>query len=398
MGCSRRFGSGQYCSTRTLNIFFNDWFCMRLLIYIEPTSYLIPLLNEIKASTREPIHIVFLGENLTQNWGIDLQNDSNVEILKSGRTANFIRLMKLIFSTDVDLVHLAGWGHPLLLTSMIAAWIRRVPVVIEADTQLPVNLPGWKRAAKRLLYPLLFKFPSQFLPGGSRQAKYLRHYGVSSSRIVIAQMTVDVEAITRHVDAIDQDCCMQIRESFDVMENAVVFLYVGRMEPYKGVMDLIDVFSKFSFPEEKSAVLLLVGDGSLHDDIKRISDTNSRIKYPGRLSGNALLDVYAVADIFVLVSHYEPWGLVINEAMAAGLPVIASNCVGSTDDLVENGKTGLIVKGVESADLKNAIVTMANSAEMRQQMAKAARKKISGWTLKNEAVNVTAAWEKACAR
>lgn len=368
---------------------------MRLLIYIEPTSYLMPLWREIRLRTPGASRMVFLEENLTQDWGIDPQDDHDVELLRGGRRSRLTRLLQLIGQPNVELVHLAGWGHPLLLAALVTAWLRRIPVTMESDTPLPVGLPIWKRAVKRLLYPLLFKLPSMFLPGGSRQAAYLRYYGVAEERIVIAQMTVDVAVITRHVDGIDDARRAKIRRDLDLADAATVFLYVGRMEPHKGLQELVEVFGKLPASKEQApADLLLVGDGSMRNTLGGSATGDSRIHWTGRLSGTALLDAYAAADVFVLASRFEPWGLVVNEAMAAGVPVIATDRVGCVDDLVVQDETGLLVPAESPDALAAAMESLLLDRPLRDKMARNARSLVAGWTLENEAEIVVNTWKQ----
>jgi glycosyltransferase involved in cell wall biosynthesis len=302
--------------------------------------------------------------------------------------------LQLIGKRAVELVHLAGWGHPLLLAARVAAWLRRIPVTMESDTPLPVGLPFWKRAVKRLLYPMLFKLPSRFLPGGSRQAAYLRHYGVAGEKISIAQMTVDVAVIMRHIDGIDRAQRAKIRRDLGLPDDATVFLYVGRMEPHKGLQELIEAFGTLPQDVRSPAVLLLVGDGAMNEMLSRAVKANPRIRWSGRLSGLALLDAYAVADVFVLASRFEPWGLVVNEAMAAGLPVIATDRVGCVDDLALQSETGLVVPAESPDALADAMKSLLLDRPLREKMARNARSVIAGWTLENEAEIIVNTWKK----
>ncbi len=364
---------------------------MKLLIYIEPTSYLMPLWQEIRLLINGPVRIVFLEENLSQSWGIDLQDAPGSTVLRGTRLAKCKALLRLIWRKDVEMVHLAGWGHPLMLVAMVLAWLRRIPITMETDTPLPVGLPIWKRAVKRLIYPLLFKLPTMFLPGGTRQAAYLCHYGVSPKRIRIAQMTVDVAAISAYVDDFEANRLLQVRAQWELPVDAVVFLYVGRLEPYKGIQELLSAFAACSAAQ---VALLLVGDGSMQQDLAKAMQSDTRIFYTGRLSGNALLDTFAIADVFVLPSRFEPWGLVVNEAMACGLPLIATDRVGCVDDLVIEGATGLVVPASSVVSLTKAMMTLSQDRTLREKMAQYARSVISGWTIQKEAKIMVATWKR----
>ncbi|MBI3240881.1 MAG: glycosyltransferase family 4 protein, partial [Chloroflexi bacterium] len=126
-------------------------------------------------------------------------------------------------------------------------------------------------------------------------------------------------------------------------DKPTVFLYVGRLEPHKGIQDLLDAFVDLP-KESRKSHLIIVGDGSMRRLIESAARTHPAVEYLGRLSGNALIHAYSRADVFVLPSRVEPWGLVINEAMAASLAVIATDRVGCVDDLVREGENGRVLK------------------------------------------------------
>jgi glycosyltransferase involved in cell wall biosynthesis len=366
---------------------------MKLLIYIEPTTYLMPLWHEICAHSDGKARIVFLEENLTQSWDLDLQDDPVVTVLRGTRWAKFKALLRLIWRKDVKLVHLAGWGHPLLLAAMTIAWLRRIPVTMETDTPLPLGLPVWKRAIKRVTYPILFKLPAMFLPGGTRQAAYLRHYGVEPERIQVAQMTVDVGAISAYADSTTPSRRAEIRAEMHLAAESVVFLYVGRLELYKGVSELAQAFAQLPCAYTEIA-LLWVGDGSMRKDIEKSAGADPRIGFTGRLAGKALLDAYVVADVLVLPSRSESWGLVVNEAMACGLAVIATERVGCVDDLVLDGKTGLLVPAESVQALIEAMTALHHAPLLREKMRRNARSLIADWTIQKEAQIMKSTWNR----
>jgi glycosyltransferase involved in cell wall biosynthesis len=289
-------------------------------------------------------------------------------------------------------VHLAGWGHPVLLVTLLIARLYGIPVAVESDTPLSKDHLDWQTRLRRLGHRFLFQMPSVFLPGGSRQAAYLKHYGVDDERIRIAQMTVDVEAIRAHVAGVDAARRLTVRNVLGVESDVTLFLYVGRLEEHKGLTSLVEAFQRVSSARSGLA-LLLVGDGAQREALAQAAPGCPGLRLAGRLDGKALLDAYAAADVFVLPSRFEPWGLVVNEAMAAGLPVIVSDRVGCIDDLVRPEETGLVVEAERSDALAVAMERLAADADGRARLGAAASGLIAGWTLENEAINVSAAWQ-----
>jgi len=358
-----------------------------LLIYIEPTPYVLDLIDAIEKIWQGQVDVLFLETNTSQSWNLSI-NAENVSVLsKSGNK----EIKQKITDGNYQMIHLAGWGHKYLMYAMVYAWWLRIPISIESDTPLPVGLSFSKRLLKRIILPWVFKLPSVFLPGGKRQAEFFRYYGVKESKITLAQMTVDISKIQRYQRALSENGRNDAKLQLLGQSDAFCFLYVGRMEPHKSIQQLITSFKQIltKFPQAK---LLLVGDGSLNKEVQSEAAKERNICYAGRLSGDQLLNAYCIANVFVLPSIFEPWGLVINEAMAAGLPVIASNRAGCIDDLVEHEETGLIIDPENPEELKTQMEAIVGNEEKVRDMGQASLEKIAMWTKTNEANNIVNAW------
>ena len=232
--------------------------------------------------------------------------------------------------------------------------------------------------------------PTRFLPGGSRQARYLEGLGVPRKRMTIAQMTVDVHAIRRFRAGQGAAARAGLRQRFGISDTAPVVLYLGRLEPHKGVADAIAALERLG--DRPDMRLLMIGDGSLRDFVAEKATADPRIVAPGRLSGADVWAACLAADMMVVPSRFEPWGLVVNEGMAAGLPVIASNRVGAVDDLVLEGETGLIVSAEDPAALAAAIARLLDDDALRARISRSADALISSWSIEEEARIVTEVW------
>jgi glycosyltransferase involved in cell wall biosynthesis len=211
--------------------------------------------------------------------------------------------------------------------------------------------------------------------------------------MTVAQMTVDVCAIRRFC-ANREAVRSAARARWGMSADERIVLYIGRLEVYKGLQELLSAFAR-AIEEESDMRLAIAGDGSLRPRVEAIAaNADCRITYLGRLSGDEVLRAYLAADLLVLPSLFEPWGLVVNEAMACGLPVIVSARVGCADDLVRQGETGLVVGAGREIELTNAIRQLVRDAPARGRMRHAAESLISNWTLKEEAQNIICAWRK----
>lgn len=359
-----------------------------LMIYIEPTPYILGLIHEIEVQTDRPVKVYFVKENLSQPWGLSLEGKT-ASVLPTGLKGIWWAISAI--TKKPKILHLAGWGNPLMIISMLLGLVFRIPISIESDTQLPLALAAWKRLIKASVYPLLFKVPSVFFPGGSRQAEYLRHYGVSEEKIVPSQMTVDVCQIQTRCSELGIQGRNKIRQELKINQNDMVFIFVGRLVAHKGLNDLLAAFEQVS-KHYTQAHLLVVGDGPEANRMLVASQANSAVHPLGRLDQDGVIGMLNASDVAVVPSHFEPWGLVVNEAMAAGLPVIASDRVGAVDDLVRHGQNGIVFPARDHHMLVSAMEYLYKNPDKRREFAEAGRALISRWTLADSAKIMVDSW------
>ena len=361
-----------------------------VILYLEPTPYILGLLEEIRAQSLWTIEAWFLGQNLSQDWRLELPDYCSMFDRSAGSA--FWKIHELLRKPGVRVLHLCGWGgHGALVPSIMLASLYGVPVVIESDTQKPFQAPLLRRMIKRVLYPVLFRIPQMFLPAGTRQRDYLKSYGAKDAKLRIAQMTVDVASIMRFARGFGAERRAAWRSAHRIDEDAVVFLFVGRLEKHKGLGALIAAFEQLA-ASDLNARLVIVGDGSLRDEVGRAAAADVRIASCGRLQGDELLSAYCAADVLVVPSEFEPWGLVVNEAMACGLLVIASDRVGCGDDLILGRDTGIVYSADQPDGLLRAMRQASSSEASRLRMKANASHVITDWTLQEEASRVVAAW------
>ena len=360
-----------------------------LMVYIEPTPYIVGLIHELRIVWPGKIDVLFLTENKSQHW--NMTRDEKWFVLPIAFKDKIKFIYQIFFTKRYDSIHLAGWGHPLLLLFIFLSILKKLPIAIESDTPIHQQTKRWKKLIKRLIYPMLFRWVNIFLPGGIRQAKYFEYYGVNQEKIFPVNMTVDVSGMQREAEKLTDADRRYFRNLYHVEDHSVVFLFVGRLVNHKGLLDLLEIFCQ---SQHIKAKLFIVGDGPLKHVFNEASFKKDNICYLGRLSGPDLIRAYLASDVLVLPSYFEPWGLVVNEAMALGLPVIVSDCVGCIDDLVHHEETGWIVKTACMKSLQQAILFFIKETAARLAMGEASKKKINNWTLENEAIKICQAWRQ----
>jgi len=357
-----------------------------LMVYNEPTPYLLGLIKNLHECWPGTIDIFFLYENLSQHWDVELPG--KCAVLPKNWFARMRFFCTLLIKQRYDFIHLAGWGEPLMHFFILIGKLTGTPLSVESDTPFLPHKKSLKSVLKQLIYPVLFKQFKLFLPGGTKQAKYFEYYGVNPTKIYPVQMTVDTNNIKKYASILTAENRQQFRQQYSLHDHDVVFLFVGRLVQHKGLKDLIEIFNRTS----QAARLLIIGEGPMRDEVEQAAKINPKIIYGGRLAEKKLIDIYFAADILVLPSHAEPWGLVINEAMSLGLPIIASDRVGCIDDLVKHHENGIIVKAGCKKDLQEAIEYLTTAKNERVAMGTQSAKKITYWTLEQEAKNICQAW------
>ncbi|HWY87353.1 MAG TPA: glycosyltransferase, partial [Gemmataceae bacterium] len=228
------------------------------MVYLEPAPYIVGLIDEIRSIWRGEIEAVFVHAAISQPWDHKFRSSAE-SALPSGTLKALRHISQILSNGRYRLVHLAGWGDPILLGTLLLGSWRRIPVTVETDTPGVRGLPLWKRLTKALLYRLIFKLPAMFLPGGSRQAAYLRGYGVQEARIQIARMTVDVRKIRSYAESMQHNSSPNALDRYGIPQGLVIILYLGRLEPHKGLFDLLQAFDRLR-SEVESVALLIAGD------------------------------------------------------------------------------------------------------------------------------------------
>ncbi|MGH6846053.1 MAG: glycosyltransferase family 4 protein [Methylocella sp.] len=365
------------------------------LLYVEPTPYIAGLIREIQHVWPGDLDVCYIAQNQSQEWKIDAKFSGGT-ILPVNRRRAIVQLWRSLGRLSRgDVVHLAGWGHPLLVAALLIGKLRGLRVFIESDTPAGQAAGGWKNFVKRVVYPPLFSMADHFFPSGKRQAAYLASYGVPNTKTTTAQMTVDVASIMRYVATAGDAARDALRARLGYADDIGAVLYLGRLEPIKGVSDLLEAFTEI-VSRRGDVRLMIAGSGSLDFLVRDAAAVNPHIAYLGRLSGNEVLDAYVASDIVVAPSRFEPWGLVVNEAMACGRPVVGTDRVGCVDDLVTHGETGFIVPAEAPHALADALELLASNDRLREVMGVAATRRIASWTLQNEAAILVNCWNVRC--
>jgi glycosyltransferase involved in cell wall biosynthesis len=287
---------------------------------------------------------------------------------------------------DVVVIH--GWGHPESVSSLRWARRQRCPWILACDSSYDDARRRW---AKELVKRWLIRGCRAALAAGTPQAEYLGRLGVPRERIFHpATCTVDNDYFERGSEQA-RARAVQLRQRLRLPER--YFLSVARLVNKKNLPTLIRAYAGYRQRVDTAAHhLVLCGSGPDEEGLRRLVDSlglGKSVHFSGFRQIDELPVLYGLASCFVLPSsHYEQWGLVINEAMASGLPVLVSRACGGARDLVREGENGFLFDYDDEARLAELLVRMHGSEEERQAMGSMSKKIVAGHSLEVAARNL----------
>lgn len=252
-------------------------------------------------------------------------------------------------------VWIHGWSGPFCRAAWAAAKGIGVPVMLRGDTHLKSIRGGSiRRSLHKRVYSTLFRTVNQFLAVGNANAGLYSAYGVPDSRITIMPYTVDNAYFRRRSSeaALHRD---EFRESLKLEAGIKTILFVGRLSPDKDLPTLLRasrrLIESWQGPPPR---VLIAGDGPMRNELTQLSRSlgiENSVQFLGFRNQSELPALYDLCDVFVLPSTFEPWGLVVNEVMNAGRPILVSDRVGCGPDLVQPSRNGFIFKVGDDAAL-----------------------------------------------
>jgi len=337
--------------------------------------YRIPVFNALAARKEVDLHVIFLAETdpSLRQWEVYLDEIRfSYEVLKSyrRRVGRFnVLLTRGITAAlrDRNPQVIMGGGYNYLAMWQAQRWARRHGVSFllwsesnAADTRM--DFPCVEAAKRRFIQ----RCHGYVVPGTSAAA-YMKTFAVASDRIFVAPNAVDTERFANGAAQARRE--PYLRESLGLPPRYL--LYVGRLVRAKGVLDLLAAYATLPEGIRREVGLVLAGGGEELDECVRRSREIRQgvVVFPGFLQRDQLPSFYAFADALVFPTHSDPWGLVVNEAIACGLPVIASDVAGCVADLVRDGENGRVVRAGDSQGLLQAMEQVLNAPELRRQMS-----------------------------
>jgi 1,2-diacylglycerol 3-alpha-glucosyltransferase len=370
----------------------------RVLILSEIIApYRIPVFNALARDEHVDLHVVFLSETDAglRQWRVykdeiqfsfEVLPSTRLRVGKSSLLLNW-KLRSRLEKFAPEAIICGGYNY---VASWEALWWAKnhgTEMILWSESNRHDARSG--HGLRESLKSYFLSHCDRFVVPGRASWEYLQALGVAEQDISTAPNAVDNGWFHAQAEAI-RGQSSDFRSRFALPPRFLLF--VGRLVPEKGVFDLLEAYAKLEDDVRSEFGLVFAGDGPSRPELERRAQAIrlGDIRFPGFLHREDLAGLYALAEVFILPTHSDPWGLVVNEAMACGLPVIVSNVAGCASDLVEDGRNGLIVPARNSDRLRDAVDFLLKT-NMRLQFGERSLARIQRYSPKACAEGLAAA-------
>ena len=289
-------------------------------------------------------------------------------------------LWRLIRDGNFDAVFVSGYFYASAWIAILATKLHGIPLFFTTESH---NLRSWAAQSmfrlqlKKIYVKQILSLGNVLLTVSSGSFQQLLALGFPESRIVLTPYTVDNDWWTTQAAQTNREA---VRASWQIPAHAPVVLFCAKLQPWKSPMDLLEAFFRANVPD---SYLVIAGDGPLRTGLEhRTAELGvaDRVRFLGFTNQTQLPSVYCAADLLVLPSLYEPFGLVVNEAMLCGLPVVVSDRVGAKFDLVRPGENGYVFPVGDVGALAAILREILPDEEKRERLGAAGQLRMQTWS------------------
>ena len=282
-----------------------------------------------------------------------------------------------IESWKAEAVLVFGWSFHSHL-KCLRYFSNKIPVLFRGDSTLLDVQGGIKQSLRRLFLKWVYSHVTVAFYVGENNRKYFLAHGLKPAQLIYGPHAVDNERFAGHASNYENQA-VELRKKLGLQSDDLVLLFVGKFEGKKNPFFLVDLINSISDTRLK---ILFVGSGALQPALQTAAAKNSRILLIDFQNQLQMPIIYRVGDYFVLPSKGpgETWGLALNEAMASGKAVIASNKTGGAIDLIEDGVNGMVLDLKNNTSLNELIHSSLNDKQLLVDMGRQSLLKIQAFT------------------
>lgn len=371
----------------------------------EPTPYRAPLFDLLAERPELDLTVLYAATTVAgRPWSVESRHRS--VFLRGISVPGARRLIRhdypvtpgvtrALQAAQPDVVVVSGWSTFAAQAAITWSRARRIPYVIHVESHDLEPRASWRRAVKATIVPRILRRASSLLVVGSAARDSVIARGATPERVRVFANTVDVSTWARRADELAAKRAVGRAEA-GLADDDVVVLCVARLVPEKGIDTLARAIAATG---DERLVLLVAGQGP---ELERLLDLCSELGLRSSMGGNfpadELAEQYVEADVFALLSRHEPWGVVVNEAAASGLPLVLSDRVGAARDLLVDGENGFVVPADDVDATAAALKRLADDPELRRSMGTRSRELVRDWGYEPSVESFVAAVREATSR
>ena len=354
----------------------------------EPTPYRAPLFDLIAERPDIDLTVAYAADAIAQNrWNISIGHPHVV--LRGVRLPGAHRILRHDYPVTPEIVRVlrrqrpqvvvvTGWSTFASQAAITWCVARRVPFVLQVESHDIGPRSAWRRAVKGAVVPRVVRRAASVLVTGTLARRSLVARGADPRQVRVFANTVDTERFAAAADAarLGRE---SLRAGIGLAPDDVAVLSVARLAPEKAIDSLIRAVALAARPH---LCLVLAGQGRERAALERLArDLGVRAIFLGNVDWDDIVETYAAADVFALLSRHEPWAVVVNEAAACGLPLVLSDQVGAAHDLLEDGVNGCLVPAPHAeASAALALQKLCDDAAFRESAGRRSREIAAGWS------------------
>ncbi len=326
------------------------------------TPYRDPFWNTVAKQPNVDLHVFYCTKGTSDRpWEADWQLDFHGEVLPGRALAGNgscywnPSVARRLAESQCDAILLGGYNHPTMVRAILYARRRRIPYYLMCESFLGLRRATYRKILKTPFVRWVVKHARGILPTGTLAREYLIHYGGNAEACCFVPNSPDLDRLRTLARELAPDR-KRLRAARGWGDEPVI-IYVGRLIWKKGVDVLLRAMKHVV--ETRSARLVVAGDGVERPKLETLAaelGIADRVDFPGFLQPDELPEWYAAADVFTLPSLTEPWGVVVMEALAAGLPVVVTELVGCHPDVVNDPRVGSVVPPGKPEPLAEALI------------------------------------------
>jgi glycosyltransferase involved in cell wall biosynthesis len=305
------------------------------------------------------------------------------------------QLWKLIRRDKFDAVVMhTGYSYASSWIGIIATKTSGIPLLFGTDAhQLnPRDKKFWKISIKKWLLPKIFRIADTVMVHSSGAVKFMDSLRIPKDNVQLVPFIVDNEWWIAQSQQVNRAL---VRQQWGIPQDAPLVLFCAKLQAWKRPQDVLQAFAKANVP---SAYLVLAGEGPLRESLETEAKSLKildQVKFLGFVNQSQLPSVYTAADLFVLPSEHEPFGVVVNEAMLCNCAVVVSDQVGARYDLIREGETGFVYPCGDIEALTKILQKMLTDKVQLSQMGKMAHQQMEHWSPRDRVEAVIQGIEKA---